>query len=331
MPLLLSDRAATTSPLPLMTWTEGRMLGVRPSPQRWTRLRRGVYVDRAAYGRLPPWKKYVVRVHAFVRMHPDAVLCLESAAVAHGLPLFGEPEYIHVFDPGRAGSRRFGDVFVHASVDPREVVMLDGVLATSVADTVVDLARVLPPAESLAVADSAISPTQGGLLTLEQLRALGDAQQNRRGRARLRWTWAHADGRSESPAESVSRAVIRWSGFEEPDLQREFRYEGHEDRVDFHFRSCRAIGEADGWQKYRLETPERAAQLLAEEKRREDRLRRHGHPFAQWEPADAWKRSPLVRSLELAGVPRVAPAQSAMLATLTQRPRAKTVPRRTDG
>lgn len=327
MHLLLSDRAATASPLPLMTWTEGRMLGIRPSPQRWTRVRRGVYVDRAAYEKLPPWKKYAVRVHAFVRAHPDAVLCLESAAVVHGLPLFGETAYIHVFDPDRASSRRFGDVFVHASVDPREVVVLDGILATSIADTVVDLARVLPPAESLVVADSAISPVQGGLLTMEHLRALGDAQQNRRGRARLRWTWAHADGRSESPAESVSRAVIRWSGFEEPDLQHVFHYEGHEDRVDFHFRSCRAIGEADGWQKYRLETPERASQLLADEKRREDRLRRQGHPFARWDLSDVWKRVPLVRSLELAGVPRVAPPQSAMLATLTRRPRAKAAQR----
>lgn len=327
MPLLLSDRSATTSPLPLTTGAEGRMLGTRVSSRMWKRIRRGVYVDREAYEKLPAWKKYVVRVHAFVRMHPDAVLCLESAAVVHGLPFFGEPEYIHVFDPDRPSSRRFGDVFVHASVDPREIVVVAGIPATSIGDTVVDLARVLPPAESLAVADSAISAQQGGLLTIEELPMLSDAQQNRRGRQRLRWIWAHADGRSESPAESVSRAVIRWSGFEVPELQHVFRYEGVEDRTDFYFPSCGAIGEADGWQKYRLEDPSKAAALLAEEKRREDRLRRNGHAVARWELLDAWKRAPLVRNLELAGVPRVAPAQHAMLDTLSRRPRSKTARR----
>lgn len=316
MPLLLSDRAVLASPLPLITTAEARMLGIPLSPRGWRRVRSGIYVDRSAYDALPPQQRYAIRVHAFARKHPSAVLCLESAGVLHGLPQFGEARDIHVFDPARARSRRFGDVFVHTSADPREIVRVQGLLVTGFLDTVVDLSRALPLAQALAVADSACSPVQGGTLTVDALRSRSEEQRNRRGRSALRWVWVRTNGLSESPAESISRAVIEWSGFETPELQREFHYEGKEDRVDFLFPSHGAIGEADGWQKYRFEDPDSAAQLLADEKRREDRLRRHGHPFARWELRDAWRVDPLVRALDGARVPRIGPPQPQMLATL---------------
>lgn len=302
------------------------MLGIGLASASWMRVRSGIYVSRAAFTKLPPWKKYAVRVHAFVRQHPDAVLCLESAAIFHGLPLFAETKDIHVFASGRSRSRRFGDVCVHTSADPREVVQVKGALITGILDTVADLARALPPAQALAVVDSAISPTQGGWLSVDALREHIAGQQNHRGSARAGWAWGNADARAESPGESVSRAVITWTGFERPELQHRFHYEGANDRTDFYFPSCRAIGESDGWQKYQRHDPAEAARLLAEEKRREDRLRRHGHPFARWDLTDAWRVKPLERALERAGVPRVAPPQSAMLATLLRRPREKSRP-----
>ncbi|MGM7698560.1 hypothetical protein [Microbacterium sp. A84] len=322
MPLLLKDRAVVVSPLALVTTAEARMLHIVLTPTVWRRLRRGIYVNRAAYEKLLPWTKYSVRVHAFARLHPDAALCLESAAVPHGLPHFGQTEYIHVYDPHRSRSRKFGDVFVHTSIEQREVGRIGGVLTTSFLDTVIDLCRVLPPAHALTIADSAISPVQGGLLTLDQLRAESETQENRRGRSLLRWVWARADGLSESPSESVSRAVIEWSGFEQPELQRKFHYEGELDRTDFFFPSNGAIGEADGWEKYQLKDPKKAAVLLADEKRREDRLRRNGHPFARWEFAGARKVKPLVEALLAAKVRRIAPPQMRMLKTLSINPRA---------
>lgn len=321
MPLLLSDRSFTTAPIDLMTRAEARMLGIRLVTQRWHRLRRGVYADRAAYGRLKPWSRYAARVHAFLRTHPDAVLCLESAAVIHGLPLFNETRDIHVLGDAGEKPRRFGDVWVHTSEDPRTVERVEGVLVTSLLDTAVDLTRVMSPAKALTVADSAVSPAQGGSLEMLDALDLLDAQSNRRGVNRARWAWSRANGLSESPAESVSRAVIEWSGFEVPDLQKVFRYEGHEDRVDFHFPSCRAIGEADGWQKYALGDPTKAATMLADEKRREDRLRRNRHPFARWDLADAWKVEPLCEALHAAGVALTRLAQPAMLRSLRTSPR----------
>jgi hypothetical protein len=321
MPLLLADRAAAVSPLPLLTPAECRMLGIPLSPQRLHRVRRGVYVDRSEYGRLPPWSKYAVRVHAFALKHPDAALAFESAGVLHGLPQFGQTRDVHVFDPDRSRSRRFGDVVVHTSADPREIVRVHGVHATAIVDAVVDLGRVLPPARSLAVMDSAISAAQGGSTTLEELRQRADDQVNARGRGLLRWLFSRVDGAAESPSESVSRAVIEWCGFEVPELQKEFRYDGWLDRTDFFFPSTSTIGEADGWQKYHLGDPEEAVQRLADEKRREDRLRRHGHPFARWELADAWKVEPLVRILLAAQVKRVSHPQHPMLASLRRSPR----------
>lgn len=329
MPLLLTDRAQRISPLPLYTVAEARMLGVKLDSSSWARVRKGIYVDRTAYAALAPWERYAVRVHGYLRLHPDAVLCLESAAVVHGIPGFGEPKDIHVYDPDLDKTWRHADAITHTSGDVREVVVIGGVHVTSLRDTIVDLARVAQPAHALAMTDAAISPVQGGEIVLGDLFDRGLAQQNQRGRARMRWVWENADARAESPAESISRAVMLWSGFERPDLQHVFRYEGCADRSDFYFPSCRAVGEADGWGKYELETPEPARERLKEEKRREDRLRRHRHPIARWELRDAWRVTPMCEALSAAGVPIVEPPQPAMLATLRANPRAKPWRRRT--
>lgn len=323
MAYTLSDRAQLISPLPLYTRADARMLGIRLDAPQWLRVRKGVYVDKEQYWVLKDWQRYAVRVHAYLRLNPDAILCLESAGVLHGIPQFGECTFIHVYDPRAKASQRYGDVRVHTSRDPRQVVRVGAVLVTSLLETVVDLARVMKPADALAVADASIAAVQGGPLRLDGLIARGDELENPRGRTRMRWVWAQANALSESPAESISRAVIMWSGYEAPELQREFRYEGHIDRCDFYFRSNGAIGEADGWGKYDLDDAAEAAKRLRDEKRREDRLRRHRHPFGRWDLRDAWRVSPLCAALDGAGVRRIRPPVPAMLATLRSRSRAK--------
>lgn len=243
------------------------MLGVSLRGTTWLRLHEGVYVRGPDFVALPPWKRYAVRVHEFARTHPDAVFCLESAAVLHGIPHFGE----------------------------------------------------------VAMVDAVISHAQGGMLRADDLHERGRQQQNQRGRARLRWACENADARSESVAESVSRAVIMWSGFEHPEPQKQFFYEGHNDRVDFFFPSCGAVGESDGWGKYDLDDPARAERHLRDEKRREERLRRHGHPFARWDQRDAWKVPPMCNALAAARMPQISPPHSLMLATLRSNPRARSM------
>ncbi|MEW1962189.1 hypothetical protein AB0269_07000 [Microbacterium sp. NPDC077644] len=321
MPLLLADRAHLTPPQRLYTYDELRGSGADPSERGWRRLRKGVYVEQSAYAALKPWERYATRVHALLKVQPSAVLCLEAAALIHGIPLFGETKDVHVYEPDATSSWRHGDVSIHASADEREVVEVAGIHVTSVTDTVADLARVVPPAQALAMVDAVISPVQGGTLRLDELRAHGADQQNRRGLKRRHWVWRNADARSESPGESVSRAVILWSGFEPPDLQRDFFYEGCNDRTDFHFPRTRAVAESDGWGKYDLDDPVAAEMHLREEKKREDRLRRNGHPMARWDLSDAWRVDPLCRALVQAGVRRAESPNIPYLATLHHTPR----------
>lgn len=323
MPVLLSARAIVRPPVPLLTAGEARALRIDVSSREYARVRPGIHASSAGVSRLAPWERYALRVHAFELACPGATMCLESAAVLHGLPSFGECRDIHVFAAHRSASRRFGDVSVHTSVDPREVVEIAGVRVTSLLDTVVDLARALPPAQALAVLDAATSPAQGGAVTRDEVRQRATQRADQRGARQLAWVLDTADPLAESPGESVSRAVILWSGFEVPLLQQDFHYEGVHDRVDFLFPSNGAIGESDGWGKYDLADPEAAKRHLTNEKRREDRLRRNRHPFGRWDYAGAVRVGPLTEALESAQVRRVGAPDRARLATLQRTPRSR--------
>lgn len=318
MPTTLTLRP---SPIRLLRSADAQDAGIRPSSHAaLARVRSGVYAPRDEWLALPPWDRYLARVHAYALVAPDAIFALESAAALHGLPVFGEPRFIHVFDPERSHSVRYGDVAVHTSADEREVVG-ERALMTSIAHTTVDLARLLPRAQALAVIDAALSvraPKIDGLASLIQI---AEEQVARRGRLQLRWLFARADGRAESVGESVSRAVIEWCGFERPDLQCEIHFEGVTDRVDFFWRDRGIVGESDGYGKYDGDDVDAVKAHFLNEKKREDRLRRHVDGFTRWDLADARRVVPLREKLALAGVPLVRPPQPAMLATLRRNPR----------
>ncbi|MGZ0710449.1 hypothetical protein ACWPKO_19135 (plasmid) [Coraliomargarita sp. W4R53] len=313
-----------TSPIPLVSASDARTAGLRPfSDPTLLRVRKGVYAPKREWNALAPWDRYLARVYAYALVAPDVIFALESAAAIQGLPLFGEPRYIHVYNPDRLKSIRYGDVAVHTSCDRRAIERIDslGVNTTSVAGTVVDLARVLPPAQALAVVDAAISARSPRSCELSELVALASNQSARRGRVQLEWLWDRGDGNAESVGESISRAAIEWCGFEEPELQREFRFEGATDRTDFFWARLGIAGESDGYGKYDAEDVETAKAHFVREKVREDRLRRHLQGFARWDLKDAEHGAPLRRKLQLAGVPIVRPANLAMLATLRRNPR----------
>ena len=287
--------------------------------RRYVRVRPGVYAFRDAWEALAPWERYLARVHAYAVISPQVVFAYESAAALLGLPIFGEPRDIHVFSAERRASRRFSDVCVHTSADAREVIDVGGLRVTSVAATAVDLMRVLPPLYGLAVGDAAVSLVQGGTTDALELGTLAASQRTWRGIARLRLLLPAVDERAESPGESVSRGVMLWAGFETPELQRVFRSEGHEDRVDFAWPSVRAIGESDGYGKYVTETAEEAVRRVIEEKKREERLRRQCAAFDRWDMETAEAVGPLVERLERLGVPRVGPAIPVLLSAKNPR------------
>ena len=196
-----------------------------------------------------------------------------SAALVYGLGLVGGPESVAEITraPGDRGSRT-GDlgVLVHIAALPAEhVVSYRGVLLTSVPRTVIDLARTLPFAQGVAVADSAL---HAGLTSKSELATVIAECPRWPGLQRAREVTAFSDGRSESVLESLSRAAFHQSGLPPPDLQ---VWVGDDDevigRVDFLWRRYRTIGEADGAFKY--QTPARARAQLE----RDARLRAAGY------------------------------------------------------
>lgn len=285
------------------------------------RVRTGVYAARPAWDALRPWERYLARVHAYALVNSDAVFAYESAAALLGLPVFGEPALIHVYALARTRSRRFGDVFVHSCVAVPETVTLGAHTMTTPATTTADLMRVLPPPFGLAVGDAAVSRVQGGMLAVADLEAAAAALPNTRGRALRNLLLPMVDARAESPGESVSRAVIVWSGFEPPDLQRVFVTDGITDRTDFWWESAKAIAESDGYGKYVRATAEETLEGVLAEKRREDRLRRHCREFGRWDWAACMAVAPVIGELERLGVPRVAAPRSRLLATMRANPR----------
>ncbi|MCG7417405.1 MULTISPECIES: type IV toxin-antitoxin system AbiEi family antitoxin domain-containing protein [Microbacterium] len=307
-------RSLRASPTPLLLTSDAPRSG--PPPWRddsLLRVRAGIYTMRSAWEGLTPWDRYLVRVHAFALARPDAVFSHESAASLLGLPTFGHPRMIHIFDARRSRSVRYGDVTVHTSADARSACEVAGIRITAVEDVVVDLARALPPALGLAVADAALRSFD---LDRERLLDRAAAQRNSFGLRRLQWTLAHATPLAESPGESISRAVIEWCGFPDPALQVEHRVDGRIFRSDFCWPDEKILGESDGWLKYSADDAAAAAFSVRAEKRREDALRRQGWRIARWDYAGALGVDALRRALMAVGLRPVRRPEVAALASV---------------
>ncbi|MCZ2830263.1 hypothetical protein O2W14_15610 [Modestobacter sp. VKM Ac-2986] len=208
-----------------------------------------------------------------------------SAAVLHDLPLWGLPlRQVHVTrqPPARSGDE--GRLRSHvARLAPEDVVLVDGTAVTSVARTVLDIARAVPFPAALAVADAALARD---LTSPEELRAALDAGAGTRGSRSARRVVLAADRRSESVGESRSRALMLDAGLPLPDLQVEVRRPDGTliGRCDFGWREHDVVGEFDGRVKYgRLLSPgQHPGDAVFEEKRREDALRDEGRGVVRW-------------------------------------------------
>jgi hypothetical protein len=177
--------------------------------------------------------------------------------------------------------RRTGDAFsVHlhrATVDSVDVINVDGVLRTTIARTVVDIAREHGWIEAVVVGDAALAR---GMVTTAQLDTVLAACARWPGICRARGVVAELDRLAESPLESVSRLRIRQLGLPPPQLQVPVTdLRGVElGRVDFYWPDLGVVGEVDGRMKY-ADNPETA---LWDEKRRQERLEDTGLIVVRW-------------------------------------------------
>ena len=278
-------------------------------------IRRGVYASAPLWKALAPWDRYLARVHAAAMIYPDAVFCLESAAVLLGMPVFGDPVIVHMLMGPTATARQISGVRVHKSRPERTIHEISGLGVTSPADTAVDLARHRHNAVGLAAADAAVrsDPT----LTRDALLALNESRSSARGRRIARWPLSRCTALAETALESISRAAIEWLGFPAPELQVVFRSgTGEADRSDCFWREASLAGEADGDIKYdgRFGDPRT---ILWKQRQRDTRLRRaHVREIAHWGWSDATGHEPLRDILTGAGLRPIGPEDSQQLASM---------------
>lgn len=256
---------------------------------RLNRVRRGVY---AAEGDLDPIERDRLRISAAKQeLDPTAVLSHVSAAVWHGLDVpWGMIDgRVHVTRGSTGGSIR-DRLATHTGRMPDDHwTVVDGMRVTTVARTVVDLARVSSTRDAVALCDHALRQHGGEDLRAE-LERIVHRSGRRRGVNQARWVVGFADARAESGGESACRVVLASLGVPAPELQFEVRTVGGVliGRTDFAWPQFATVGEFDGKVKY-LRLPlaqgEDPGRVVFREKRREDQLRAVDWQVVRW----TWK------------------------------------------
>ena len=247
-------------------------------------------VRRGAYARGTPTDPRREELHrrlilaTLPQLNDGSVVSHGSAALLHGLPLWSTAYALPHVTRNRSGNgKRRELVHVHgAPLDDDEVCLIDGIPVTSLARTVLDLARTLPMEQAVAAGDRAL--VLG--LTPDAL-ARGQLRMERwPGIRQARRAVAFLSPLSESAGESFSRVRIYADNLPVPELQREIVGPDGEviARVDFYWEQQRTVGEFDGKIKYgRLLRPGQSPEdAVFEEKRREDRLRDLDLQVVRW-------------------------------------------------
>lgn len=272
---------------------------LRAEGWNWRQLQRAV--DRGVLTRplhgfygsgrdLTDTEKHLVRARGILRRQGrDVVLSHASAALLHGLPVeVADPELVQLTAPPPARGRIRSGYHLHvARLDADEVTELDGIRATSLERTAADLARSVPYAWGVIGMDAALR--RG--VRRDDLHAIADRCGRFAGVGTLRRVIDFADGRSESPLESISRVTMARAGIPAPELQLQVVGEsGWVAISDFGWPDRGVVGEADGVGKYAPalaegQTPQQAVQATLV---RDEQIRLAGWWPSHWGWAVAW-------------------------------------------
>jgi len=235
----------------------------------WTRLRKGVYVDGAAYADLDPYRAApLLRMRAAqLAIARPLVFSHDSSAVLQRL---GVPDAktcaIHVARPDYRATRTSGGIVTHGAPFGRhEVVEIDGLKALSPARTALDMVRLHGLWPGMAACDAAL---RSGVARAD-LTGAADCMQGWPYKTVVDRAIALADPGAESYLESLGRGLVIELGIGTPATQFVLS-DGHR-TVRGDIRVHRHLFEIDGKLKYFLQqqgrTPE---EILWEEKLRQD-------------------------------------------------------------
>ena len=177
----------------------------------WRRLRRGIYVEGAHWAALgaDPARQLALSVAAVQRrLTVPAWAAGLTAASLLGADVLTHPALLRLVTASPTGPRRGpGYAVVPVILPAHHRCVVDEVMLTSPARTVVDVARTVAPREAIVVADSIFRETR--LRTAEVTQLLADLCRAP-GIARAVRIAGLADGRAESPLESIGRFKPRW-------------------------------------------------------------------------------------------------------------------------
>ncbi|MFD4959189.1 hypothetical protein [Microbacterium sp. NPDC058389] len=254
------------------------------------RIQRNRYVSGELWTTLWPESRQLLLVGAAVaEMRSDGgVMSYESAGALWNLPFYRhDSAAVHATlatgadASSRPGLRRHRD-----RLDDADITVLGGVRCTTLERTAFDLARTLKIEAAIAAVDAALRQAAANGRRYD--RVLADAWRERMLERRARARGARgvrqaevvirfADGRAESPGESVSRWQLTEIGFQQLRLQVPVTGPGGATYyVDIEIEDADAFFEFDGAGKYLDPTQgsdRTMKQVLLGEKRREDWIR----------------------------------------------------------
>ena len=242
-------------------------------------VRRGVYTPAGAFNELGLELRHAARARAVAMVAPSLVVSHISAAVLHQLPVAPNGlGRVHATRIGATGGTSDDRRMVHVGrLQPEDIVEIDGVRTTSLARTLVDLARTESFEAGVIAADNAFgSHPDIADLVAETL----SRSRRHQGHACARRALLFADGRSESVGETRLRIFHHRAGLPVPELQCEIRRStgGFLGRIDLAHLSVATLIEFDGMAKYgKMLNPHRTElEVLRIEKQREEALRETG-------------------------------------------------------
>lgn len=281
------------------------------------RIRPGQYVESQAWTAAYRKDRQVALARAaHDAAHTPPVFSFVTAAALHGLPLFdAAPGRAHVMSrDGRSGASN-ASVVRHRDRWDGDTVAIGGLVATTRARTVVDVARTAARTTGIGVADAALRAAARvpGSRNLdldaaererEAMFAVVAAAPRVRGVRRAREIIAFADPRAESVGESISRLHLADLGFQGVECQVRVRAAGRVYEVDFGIGGV--LGEFDGVTKYvdrELRRGRSIEQVVIDEKRREDAIRAaSGKRMIRWIMRDLATRNAFRRMLADYGI-----------------------------
>ncbi|GAB3488500.1 hypothetical protein [Flexivirga lutea] len=246
-------------------------------PGSWTRLRQAAFVagDLTRHDEQERAILLAIAMHHAAKKPP--IFSHGTARAILDLPSIGRSAQLIECAKPPGGSGRSPQARRRRTSIVPTCLAVDALLVTTIDRTVIDSARERSLESAVTTADAALHrelADAGSLLA--QARALPKGS---RGCKMAELAMCLADGRSESPLESLSRTRMFQLGLPMPELQVVFDdAAGFIGRVDFFWPQLGIIGEADGRMKFRVAdglSGREAEEAVWRAKRRDDRLVRH--------------------------------------------------------